>query len=216
MLVKISEVKKILSQKNKNLLYDPSKSYADMQFMSEYINSNNIENYDIDFVNLYGDREFYLSDNILEENYSTYFSTLIYAYLSANKYMYTKLFSTTNFEYNPIWNVEGSETRTTTRTPNITENYQNGKQKGTTTDSMTPFTDSNYTDTNKSIVENDAYNDSHTTTGTETTIDKFERGMNLGMMSTQNLIEQERAIALYSFYENMFKNIVDRFCLGVY
>ena len=129
-----------------------------------------------------------------------------------------KLYATLHFEYNPIWNVDGTEERTITRklnqdkneTTNI--NRETNVIKDTTDNSVYGFNSSDPTPSGKSEhtgEQNETEGNTHIATNedNETVSDKFTRGGNIGVTMTQQLIEAERESWLWNFYEQVFKNI---------
>lgn len=195
----------------------------------------------------------------------TDFHNYALSFLFYSEYKYKTLLATTQLDYNPIWNVEGTETITksgsdtyvineknnTTETfgeENITTNY--GKEKSvnnigeidnTTTDFTTPYDSAsdlllrNKTDNNTTArtdtIEKDSKIDSTTvderintsennkggtnTTEYNTTI-TTERQGNIGVTSTQHLINEERQVALFNIYDEIFTDLFENFFLMIY
>lgn len=145
-----------------------------------------------------------------------------------------KLFATTMMAYNPIWNVDanvehtnrvaGSDNRTITHyntvghdvtvTPNTTDERsvqgfnsaqwagaEKNAKTGNVRDAGTVTDNGNVTDNNT---------DDHTTTFKE------RRTGNIGVTSTQSMIEQERNIAEFSIINYITQAFKVRFCLMVY
>lgn len=164
--------------------------------------------------------------------------------------VWTKLQETLNYQYNPIWNVEGSETTeriltakesrdlekertpdlTYKRTPNLT--YKRTPDL-TTTDKVAGYnsgtpdtkgiTEVDGTDTNKETgtdtnteTGTDTYTDTGTVDNQETEKTIFSRGMNIGVMSTQALIKEQREIVQFTLAEFIKESFKNNFCLLVY
>lgn len=123
-------------------------------------------------------------------------------------------------EYDGIETTDTSQTRTTTygKTETITHT------ENTQIDYNTVDTNENTnTETSTQNESNQIdYNTVNTTenTNTETknynSTDKVTRQGNIGVTSTQSLIEQERNISMFSLYDVIAKDIVDFICTGDY
>lgn len=112
------------------------------------------------------------------------------------------LYDTTQYEYNPIWNKDGTVRETETRD-------LAGTGDTTTNNSVAAF--------NSSMLEPQAEaitNAETTDTGTITR-ERTEQG-NIGITSTQQLIKEEREIAEFNIYFYIAESFKQRFCLLVY
>lgn len=140
--------------------------------------------------------------------------------------IWTHLFETTKYKYNPIWNKDGTvvetETRDLTKVTDATETRDltgsNDVQVDTKTSAfnsstMQPvdqvITDQDTTDGGTIDVDN-----TQTDTGTITRI-REEHG-NIGVTTTQQMIKEEREIADYSLYQLIIDDFKTRFCIMVY
>lgn len=157
---------------------------------------------------------------------------MIQSVLFLNKYKYDGLYKTIKLEYNPIWNVEGTETTTTTHgateTSNVyadkeTTNVQ-GDRKTTDVTSVYPYDVPNKSPqsevekltsevTDKSTEKGRT---DKTTTGeyVDTTI--LDRKGNIGVTSTQNLIGQERDIVNFVFWDIVISDVVKEITIPFY
>lgn len=168
------------------------------------------------------------------------------------------LLDTTKYDYNPIWNKDGTVTETETRdlkgsekvkdetdrVDNLTDkNTRDFKDKETrdlkndSLNSVYGFNSSDAAPANQDEVK-DTGTDTIDHTGTDTmdhtgrqdidrnlqrdTTDtgtvkheRIEQG-NIGLTSTQDLISQERQIALFNVTDIIIKDFIKRFCLAVY
>lgn len=118
----------------------------------------------------------------------------IQAFFSINYYKYNKLAETTKLTYNPIENY------------NMRENVTNENIGVTSSDS----TNSEYTidtDTLKESMQNVTTNNSNINGITET-----ERSGNIGVTTTQQMIESERKISDFNLYDIMCMDFVNTFC----
>ncbi len=164
----------------------------------------------------------------------------------ANEYTWNKLYNSTQFEYNPIWNVDaeitdeqeddhsrtftntGQETRTITRTGSGTNNETINL---TNTESVQGFNSTGWDDAKKntqtgtdnvSMSSNDTVSDgsSNSAGGSErnngTVTHTITRTGNIGVTTTQQMIEQERETAKFSIINYIAVSFKERFCLLVY
>lgn len=135
----------------------------------------------------YGDYDL-ISDNTDELLYD------FQAFFNINYYKYNKLAETTKVEYNPIENYNMKETVTSENTGETTSDSTN---KEYTID----------TDTLKDSMQNITENNSTINGTTET-----ERSGNIGVTTTQQMLESERKIADFNLYDIMCLDFVTTFC----
>ena len=156
--------------------------------------------------------------------------------------VWTELYETLLYDYNPIWNKDG--TKTETRDLAATEDVTDGNthshditstrnlahtDDSTTTESVFGFNSSTAADANKTVLDMDTSDtgtvrdagsssdtrsiDRDTTdTGTVTTV---EQG-NIGVTSTQSLIKEQREVVQFNVYDYIIADFRKRFCLMVY
>lgn len=150
--------------------------------------------------------------------------------MELNDYKYNKLFATLDLEYNPIWNVDGTETEERNYSENSKGNttgsdattYNSGVSN-TRTDSKTSYDSASFNDTDKSAVS-----ESHTGTDSRATdedrtdskegselVTRTRQG-NIGVTSTQSLIDQERDIADFSFLKHVAHDYINLFTYNFY
>ena len=157
-------------------------------------------------------------------------------------HVWTELYETLLYDYNPIWNKDG--TKTETRNLAATEDVTDGNSHShditstrnlahtddsTTTESVFGFNSSTAADANKTVLDldtsdtgtvRDAGSSSDTrtidrdTTDTGTVTIK-EQG-NIGVTSTQELIERQRNVVQFNVYDYIIADFRKRFCLMVY
>ena len=157
--------------------------------------------------------------NILFTNFDvdayTYLTSDILIQFSLN---WEKLYATLHFDYNPIWNVEGTEERTITRKLNQDKNETTNINRDTnvvsdnTNNSTYGFNSSAPVPSGKiehtgQQNETEGNNFIATNVDNETVTDKFTRGGNIGVTTTQKMISEERDSWLWNFYEQVFTNI---------
>lgn len=156
--------------------------------------------------------------------------------------VWNELYDTTQYEYNPIWNKDGHILETETRdlagsdhTTDNTDRVDNLEDKETrdldddVTHSVYGFNSSteapeskdvgnyNGTDTYAHTGRQDVdrtFDKSTTDTGTITN-ERTEQG-NIGLTSTQQLIQEQREVVKLNLMDVIIKDFKQRFCLGVY
>jgi hypothetical protein len=156
--------------------------------------------------------------------------------------VWNELFDTTQYEYNPIWNKDGKTIETETRdlagtdhTTDNTDRIDNLQDKETrnlqdeTLESVYGFNSSSDapankvkadytgTDTNDHTGRQDVdrtFDKSTTDTGT-IKHERTEQG-NIGLTSTQQLIQEQREVVKLNLMDIIIKDFIQRFCIGVY
>jgi len=183
------------------------------------------------FAGKFGERDFYKyydNENATSNtNMVKQASDYIALYGKSHKYEYDKLVDTLSLEYNPIENYSMTEKGTDTRTPNIT---QTNKGKNTNTvgvdtaittgkttfdksDSFINDTKTTNTGTNTDTQDIDT---TVTTAGNEKTVHELTRSGNIGVTTSQQMIESERKLAMFSVVDMFVKAIADIILIGVY
>ena len=152
----------------------------------------------------------------------------------------TKLVDTLYFEYNPIWNKDGTEKRTITTSRKVehereSENADTTKHTGTDTntdigtntgsvsadnvstwqnDTRTATDSTNTRTANLTDATTGTSNESGTQTEAETVTDEFITQGNIGLTSTQQLINEQRALMEFDIYDWIIQKLkVDMFLL---
>ena len=112
----------------------------------------------------------------------------------ANQYTWQKLYDTMVVEYNPIWNVDA----------NVTID-RNTSGSGNATDAVKGFNSNTWAESDK------------TDTTSEAEEDVYERRTgNIGVTTTQQMLEQERKIADFNIISYIAQSFKQRFCLLIY
>ena len=140
--------------------------------------------------------------------------------------IWEKLYETTQYEYDPIanydrhekWTDTDTRTETNIRTPNLTETTQLGSIN---TQAQNSYENAGMVDAIKST---NSGSDIVNTTGTETNAltrgGKLERDGraygNIGVTTTQQMIEQERQTVQFNMFKVIIDDFKDRFCLMIY
>ena len=183
------------------------------------------------FADKFGERDFYKyydNENMTNNtNMIKQASDYIALYGKSHKYEYDKLVDTLSLEYNPIENYSMTEKGTDTRTPNITQTNKgvNTNTVGvdtsittgrTTFDKSNSFINDTKTTNTGTNTDTQDINTTVTTAGNEKTIHEFTRSGNIGVTTSQQMIESERQLAMFSVVDLFIKAIADIILIGVY
>lgn len=119
--------------------------------------------------------------------------------------------SSTNTNQNGIWGFNSSTSVPSDMSDGTATNENTTTRDLTETETGTDITDRTNTDT---------YNRSYTETGTDTTAGissrKLTRTGNIGTNTFQNLLQQERNIWMYDFFEQVFKDVDSVLTIPIY
>lgn len=152
--------------------------------------------------------------------------------------IWTKLYESTQFDYNPIWNKDGTITETRhletddTETRNLsktnTETRNLASSADTTATGKTAGYNSNTFQNQDQMVNIGSGTDTGTVsdTGADTgtvnnagehdeTITRRETG-NIGVTTTQQMIREDREINQFDIYKYIVQSFKYQYCLGVY
>lgn len=183
------------------------------------------------FADKFGERDFYKyydTENVTNNtNMVKQASDYIALYGKSHKYEYDKLVDTLSLEYNPIENYSMTEKGTDTRTPNITQTNKgvNTNTVGidtsittgrTTFDKSNSFINDTKTTNAGTNTDTQDINTTVTTAGNEKTVHEFTRSGNIGVTTSQQMIESERQLAMFSVVDLFIKAIADIILIGVY
>lgn len=116
--------------------------------------------------------------------------------------VWDKLWESTQFEYNPIWNKDGVISQTETRNLKATLD-------GTDTDKRSAYNASSFQNQEQTIIDHDS-----TDTGTVKVV-RREQG-NIGITTTQQMIKEEREVSQFNMYDYIVRSFKERFCIMVY
>lgn len=144
--------------------------------------------------------------------------------------VWQELYDTTQYEYNPIWNKDGTYTELETRdlagleTRNLTGGSQDsGSGSSTTEYDVYGYNSETAAHESKTTESNTYSRTSSSTQGgtinqTDTGTVKRERSEqgNIGITSTQELIEKQRAVVEFNIMNRIIKDFIARFCILVY
>lgn len=147
-----------------------------------------------------------------------YMKYAITSWSARRLYSWTKLFATTNFTYNPIWNKDGTVTETETGS-NSAERNTSGEASNTGTNShkVRGFNDSALTESENNSVSNSGSSSENITDEASHTITKTrEEHGNIGVTTTQQMIKEEREISNFDIYQIIADDFKTRFCVMIY
>lgn len=139
---------------------------------------------------------------------------------SINSVRWSRLWETLNLEYNPIENYDMHEVmtddetvidygKTVTRTPNTTE---------TSTNEVQGFNSSTYNPSDK-VTTSETGTESHAETGSDTHTRNYDlrRTGNIGVTTSQQMIESERALWVWNFFHDVvFPDLNKYLTLSIY
>ena len=183
------------------------------------------------FADKFGERDFYKyydTENVTNNtNMVKQASDYIALYGKSHKYEYDKLVDTLSLEYNPIENYSMTEKGTDTRTPNITQTNKgvNTNTVGvdtsittgkTTFDKSDSFINDTKTTNTGTNTDTQDINTTVTTAGNEKTVHEFTRSGNIGVTTSQQMIESERQLAMFSVVDLFINAIADIILIGIY
>lgn len=162
-----------------------------------------------------------------------FFAIRIGMWSRKNQYNWKKLYDTTLLEYNPIenydrvedWTDTDSETGTNSRDNNVKNTITNEvMDSGTVTEQNTAF-NAGLADHAKEISgSNTTTNGSGSTTEKESGTSKRDLTHNrtgrahgnIGVTTSQQMIQSEREVAMFNIYDIIAESFVENFCLMVY
>lgn len=152
--------------------------------------------------------------------------------------IWQKLYDSTQFEYNPIWNKDGTYTETRNLANSDTETRNLAKSNlqtrnlassanTTGTGKVSAYNSSSFENASQDVVlgtgsDTGTVNDSGSDTGTITrggtdtgTVTRRETG-NIGVTTTQQMIKEEREVVQFGIYWYIVESFKSMYCLGVY
>lgn len=131
-----------------------------------------------------------------------YMQGLIAMWSATELPVWTKLYKTTMFEYNPLWNVDADITESSSGS-------NSGTTGGSNTESVAGYNSSTmvaHTKDDTSGSSSGSWSETHTT----------RRTGNIGVTSSQELLERERSVAQFNIYKYIVDSFKKRFCILVY
>ena len=145
--------------------------------------------------------------------------------IAINMYKWSKIWETLELEYNPIWNYDGENITTEVRGARHEESsigakheeYTTGGSHAVTDERTAPYDSSTVRDTHQSETtadehidsrDEDAREDSKDADAYTDTITEIKHG-NQGTTTTQQMIQEERQVALMDYVTMVYKDIID-------
>ena len=116
--------------------------------------------------------------------------------------VWTKLYKTTMFEYNPLWNVDADITESSSGS-------NSGTTGGSNTESVAGYNSATmvaHTKDDTSGSSSGSWSETHST----------RRTGNIGITSSQELVQRERDVAQFNIYKYIVDSFKKRFCILVY
>lgn len=146
-----------------------------------------------------------------------FFAIRIGMWSRKHQYNWKKLYDTTLLEYNPIENYdrieEWNDTDTESGSSTVTNEIMN---TGTVTEQNTAF-NAGLADHAKEISDNDTTNNGSGTNKRDAKHSRSGRAHgNIGVTTSQQMIESERDVAMFNIYDIIAESFVENFCLLVY
>ena len=136
--------------------------------------------------------------------------SMITTWAKAERPNWIKLWQTSLYRYNPIWNKDGeyTETRSGSNSGNGSTTY--GR---TDTENVTGFDTNNFSPNTQNVAGG---TDRSTSGGTYSeTLTRKESG-NIGVTTTQQMLKEERESAIFNIYDHIIEAFKKRFCLMIY
>lgn len=140
--------------------------------------------------------------------------------------VWQKLYETTQYDYEPIYNYDRTEewTEKTNRNANSRSNFTGSTTADGTENNenkVSAYNELAYTPRNLSVndTKQNQKNDSSTAASSSENSGNVRTGRafgNIGVTTTQSMIKQEREINEFNVYDLIIKDFIQRFCLLVY
>ena len=173
-------------------------------------------------------------DGFVKSQDVSYLAKKINSILLLNKYKYLKWIDSMGYAYNPLWNVDGSESFqyidthgnvTRTNTPILQQSQElqtapydsttyRATNKTTNTYSGTQSTD---IETHAQVTDAEISGPVHAITGGDYShIEKRARQGNIGVTMTTQLIEAERELVKFNLIQEFFNDVNKQLLVGIY
>ena len=135
------------------------------------------------------------------------------------RHKWDKLVASMNFDYNPIWNKDGTRTHTETEDKSSERDETVADSTASTSNNFGAGfnTTSGLTNRERDTVQNSGQvkTDDDLKESTKRESKDVEQG-NIGVTSTQQLIKEEREVADINIYSIIAKDFKQKFCIQVY
>lgn len=145
--------------------------------------------------------------------------SLIRVWSNVSQYTWNRLAATLTAEYNPIENYDRTEEweDTNTNTSHYT-NSANNTSNGSTKEQVYGYNNLNTPADNSASTSASTSADTSDSAGTTTTTGsrKGRAHGNIGVTTTQEMLESERRVAMFNFYDTVIRDFQKRFLIWVY
>lgn len=197
--------------------------------LNDFINSNNVDTLNQDYyLSHSGDK--YISPFVerlfnagkTASEISSYVATICYNRFGEK---WKKIYDALMTEYNPLENYSMEETRTPNLTDSDTENVGTSISSNRTTNANSKYKGFN-ADAPVTITTTDGGENSSTTgtklanetsrTSTHTGTETLTRAGNIGVTTSQMMLDSELKLRQYDFYKQIFEDIDSVMCLMIY
>lgn len=132
--------------------------------------------------------------------------------------IWEELQKTREYEYNPIWNKDGTIKETINRdgSGSRTGNYT-GSGESENIHSVKGFNSDTWSEADKdnATAENTNTENITTTENEDQTLERIEQG-NIGVTTTQKMIQEQRDVVVFNTIEYIKESFKKRFCLLIY
>lgn len=150
----------------------------------------------------------------------------ISAWSRLNAENWDKLYETMHYDYNPIWNKDGVIRETVIEDREYSEavdgsSSENVNHNATDTRGVSAFNSGAFANSEQDILGestgrgSEAETDTKGTDDKTTTLERIEQG-NIGVTSTQSLIQEQREVVQFNLYRVMIDSFKERFCVLTY
>lgn len=139
---------------------------------------------------------------------------MLYFWSLRRQPVWQKLLDSCLFKYNPIWNVDGDVQ--TDRSGSNENNYgKGGTSEDQTITQVAAFDSAGWQNASKEN-SNGSWTEDGGDHGSHEDSEHVRRTGNIGVTMTQDMIQRERDIALFSWYDYIITDFKRQFCLLVY
>ena len=139
---------------------------------------------------------------------------MLYYWSLRRQPVWQKLLDSCLFKYNPIWNVDG-DVQTDRSGSNENDYGKGGTSEDQTITQVAAFDSTGWQNASKEN-SNGSWTEDGGDHGTHEDSEHVRRTGNIGVTMTQDMIQRERDIALFSWYDYIITDFKRQFCLLVY
>lgn len=140
--------------------------------------------------------------------------TAIANFSKINFPIWQKMYDSTNFKYNPLWNVDGTVIEHETGERKY-HNEQSNQDKTTAVNSVNGYNSGTWQDSEKDAQTIEYGRHEDTTETPDITRETIRQG-NIGVTKSTELIDSYRKTEQFNVYQFIIDAIISRFCLLIY